>query len=448
MRRFLCLLLSVLLSLSLVGAIAEEAAQVNITLDYNYEGGGVTTLTQAAPVTAVSTTPKHYGADFTGWYFDEACTEAFSAETPIDADVTLYAGWEAWTDEVKAKYDAYIAEMTLANDLAIRPQAYTKESFFPYDLLFTTIMLEISFNAARFSVTDDLVQEQIVELGKLREQLVKIGDEEEGVLYIWGDDMPQEPNVDDYDYYMTYTNKGFKPFLATYYAEDPMNAKGNIIVIAGGGYISRCNLYEGNNVAEFFQANGYNAYVLQRRIAPFAAIDSQIDLQRSVRYLRYNAEKLGIGATDKIGAVGFSGGGSTIMGCVNSYYGDIIPNVTYTDYVPDEIDQVNSDMQVMILVYGARDLVTENPNIPAAFIICGQNDGAANRSANLFLQLNERGVSADLHLFADCEHGFGMGDGFSDPVKDYSGSINGVKEWPSLALTFTDIKLGHLPRYE
>jgi len=154
-----------------------------------------------------------------------------------------------------------------------------------------------------------------------------------------------------------------------------------------------------------------------------------------------------VAGTDKIVAVGFSGGGSTIMGAVNNYYGDVLPTVTYADYTPDDVDTLNSDMQAMILVYGARELATENENIPPCFMVVGQQDGAAARSANLFLQLNERGASAEIHIFADCQHGFGMGDGFSDPVKDYSGSINGVMEWPELAATFVDITLGYLPRY-
>ena len=43
-----------------------------------------------------------------------------------------------------------------------------------------------------------------------------------------------------------------------------------MIVIAGGGYSSRGNAMEGYPIAEAFQDLGYNAYVLQRRVAPTA----------------------------------------------------------------------------------------------------------------------------------------------------------------------------------
>ncbi len=38
--------------------------------------------------------PTRYSYAFTGWYTDEACTTAFSFDTPITGDITLYAGWQ------------------------------------------------------------------------------------------------------------------------------------------------------------------------------------------------------------------------------------------------------------------------------------------------------------------------------------------------------------------
>ena len=50
-----------------------------------------------------------------------------------------------------------------------------------------------------------------------------------------------------------------KPFLVPYLVEDQLAAKGNMIVIAGGGYSSRGNAMEGYPIAEAFQDLGYNA---------------------------------------------------------------------------------------------------------------------------------------------------------------------------------------------
>lgn len=100
----------------------------------------------------------------------------------------------------------------------------------------------------------------------------------------------------------SYDNADMKPFLVPYLVEDQLAAKGNMIVIAGGGYSSRGNAMEGYPIAEAFQDLGYNAYVLQRRVAPYSQEDTWLDMQRAVRYLRYNADSLGLGGMDCIAA--------------------------------------------------------------------------------------------------------------------------------------------------
>lgn len=48
-------------------------------------------------------------------------------------------------------------------------------------------------------------------------------------------------------------------------------------------------------------------------------------MQRAVRYLRYNADSLGLGGMDCIAASGFSGGSGTILGEVANLYGNVQP---------------------------------------------------------------------------------------------------------------------------
>ena len=38
--------------------------------------------------------PERDGYTFTGWYTDEACTQAYNFDTPVTAAFTLYAGWK------------------------------------------------------------------------------------------------------------------------------------------------------------------------------------------------------------------------------------------------------------------------------------------------------------------------------------------------------------------
>lgn len=422
---------------------------VIVTFNLNYPGGKKhrqkIELQQIETFWALySKSYTRYGYNLEGWYMDADCTVVMKSENIID-DIEVYASWKAWSDQEKAAYDAYLEEIHYANDISLRPLDYTPDSFMPYLDLSTRIMLEIVFYD--YPVCGDIIQRQTVELGVLRSQLIASGSEQ-SAYYIWGDSMPVGTQVDDFA--LTFTNPDFRPFLVPYLVEDQKLAKGNIIVIAGGGYAMRCNMYEGYNVAEYYRDKGYNAFVLQRRIVPYHAIDAHMDLQRAIRYIRYNAYTLGISATDRIAAIGFSGGGSTITGMLMDHYGLISPQKYDETYVPDDVDNVNSDLQTTLFIYGTFGSIegTDNNNMPSAFIVTGEKDEhhADAASVQRYLELHKLGVSAELHIFKDARHGFGMGDGFCDSVKEKPMPVDGVNKWPEMSLAFLDVAFGKTSR--
>ena len=102
-------------------------------------------------------------------------------------------------------------------------------------------------------------------------------------------------------------------------------------------------------------------------------------MQRAVRYLRYNADSLGLGGMDCIAASGFSGGSGTILGEVANLYGNVQPTLYDADYASDAVDQMSADLDVVCPLYGPQydgehtsdyaGLVTENPNLPAMFLL-------------------------------------------------------------------------------
>lgn len=108
--------------------------------------------------------------------------------------------------------------------------------------------------------------------------------------------------------------------LTPYLAE----GDGNIacIVCPGGSYFWLDKKTEGAGVAEWLQANGISAFVLEYRVGGIAGFithyrlvargnrypDMLQDVQRSIQLVRGNADKYGINP-DRLGVMGFSAGG-------------------------------------------------------------------------------------------------------------------------------------------
>lgn len=102
------------------GWMEESADVVSVTFDYNYEGApdALTTYVEAGSIvsernvadraTTISSDDGKYSytfseTEFDAWYSDPDCTEEFDFDTPIDSNITLYAGWGATTYDFEAE---------------------------------------------------------------------------------------------------------------------------------------------------------------------------------------------------------------------------------------------------------------------------------------------------------------------------------------------------------
>lgn len=243
------------------------------------------------------------------------------------------------------------------------------------------------------------------------------------VIYIWGDKMPVTTPAEDlqfplvnYEGEAIYDNADFVPYIIPYLLENPGEAKGTIIVLSGGGNTSRSNPNEGYRVAPGFNELGYNCILLQRRVLPYNNDDIVMDLQRTVRFVKYHAQEWGIDLEGTLLAVsGYSGGGGNIRTMLQKFYGDITPDQFDASYVCDEIDAVNSDVDVAHIIYSAGKLETENPHLPHLFIAVGADDNGFGRygfegSYEMFKQAYELGLDPELQVYAKNGHGFGAGN--------------------------------------
>ncbi len=373
--------------------------------------------------------------------------KAAEDETEIDGvvqDISNYL-WEIPAD---ASEDEYIKLMT-RNYRIIQAfeLLFTEESYDEYSSVY-------SRQFKRSQSYEDA--QKVVEA---QASLVQHTSIEDGAWFLWGFDA--EDNANGYEWYTANVGPivdgeeadltedtldesemdgyGQGPVLIKCLLDDPTQAKGNIILVSGGGFTSRSNPAEGYAAVPCFQEMGYNCFLLQRRVAPFSQEDIGMDMQRAVRLVRYYAEQEGWGGQDMIAAAGFSGGGGTILQAVNYNYGSLTPADTgVSGYVADDIDQVSSDLDVAMIVYGSGStpVTEENTNLPAFYITHGDSDDMVPvENAQITYDSVKDRVPAELYIVEGAKHGFGVGQS--------STAAEGCKDWPVQADEFMQENLGH-----
>lgn len=193
------------------------------------------------------------------------------------------------------------------------------------------------------------------------------------------------------------------PFLTPFL---PAKGKGNssaIVIAPGGGNIMLMYGVEGLEIAERYNDWGAAAFVLTYRLAPKYGENARVqDGNRAVQLVRARAKEWGIDPA-KIGFAGFSAGSSMGRSVVAAAKpGDAS--------AADPLDRVSSRPDYLVLVYGpGRASPGEQlKNFPPTFLLAAAADrGAANGSAQLFLDLNKAGAVAEIHLYQKGRHGFG-----------------------------------------
>lgn len=337
--------------------------------------------------------------------------------------------------------DLLFAEIEHFRFVRDRPHAYDYEWLLSYFSAMNPILRTLQFTE---EISDATIQQLHAAIEIRQNKIQTLDNPEESVWYIWGDSMPTASEFTEDDFRFSFDGEDFRPFLVPFLAEDSLNARGNIIILAGGAFEVRANFVEGFPTAEAFRALGYNAFVLQYRVAPYSSVHASVDLQRAIRYIVYNAEKYELGGIDNIATVGFSAGAMTILAQVRDFYGDVQLDALFPDYIPDTVDEVNADYSVMVIIYGARPgFETDNPNIPSALIIHGRNDTTVGPAGaiDLFEQLSSL-VPTELIIFADAPHGFGLGNG----VPGLFDGFHGVDQWLRAAETFLRVEFGQMER--
>ena len=158
---------------------------------------------------------------------------------------------------------------------------------------------------------------------------------------------------------------------------------------------------------------------------PYTVDTSVGDVFRAIRLVRSWAEEWGIDPR-RVGLMGFSAGGE--VAALASARGEP-PDPTASD----PVDRMNSRPDFQVLVYPGGDLVRKlkvPPQAPPAFLTCAFDDNVANTLlAQLYLKFREAGIPAELHIYAQGGHGYGMRPGplaeatWNERLKDWMADL-------------------------
>ncbi len=200
-----------------------------------------------------------------------------------------------------------------------------------------------------------------------------------------------------------------------FYAAPADKANGACIVICpGGGHRILAWDLEGIEVAQWLNEMGFSAALLKYRV-PARTKDPQYtaavqDAQRGLSLVRSRANELKIDPK-KIGVLGFSAGGETAA------LASLLPNRLYERV--DAVDETEWRPNFSVLIYPAYlvnkegtallDHVKVDEKTPPMFFVHAANDPVRPESSVLlWLELKKHKISAELHVFSQGGHGYGL----------------------------------------
>lgn len=204
------------------------------------------------------------------------------------------------------------------------------------------------------------------------------------------------------------------PQLAVYRPDEKLANGTAVIICPGGGHHILAYDLEGTEVAEWLNTVGVTGIVLKYRV-PFRDKDKRWlaavqDAQRAVSLVRSHANEWNIDP-QKIGILGFSAGGETAA--LTSIFSD-------RQYAAvDNADQASMRPNFAMLIYpgglvekGAtqlHDYIHVTEETPPMFLLHAFDDRVTvHSSLALTAAMKEAGVSAELHVYANGGHGYGL----------------------------------------
>jgi len=206
------------------------------------------------------------------------------------------------------------------------------------------------------------------------------------------------------------------PTLTLYKANGVGGAAPAVVVFPGGGYNILAIDLEGTEVCDWLNSAGIACVLLKYRVpnsGPYPKSSAALqDAQRSLGIVRAHAAEWGIDP-NRVGALGFSAG-AHLVAALSTHFDQRL-------YTPlDAADALSCRPDFAVVVYpgylaladknfAANSDINPTANTPPTFIVQAEDDPVhIENSTVYFLQLKNAKVPAELHIYAEGGHGYGL----------------------------------------
>ena len=202
----------------------------------------------------------------------------------------------------------------------------------------------------------------------------------------------------------------------TFYPAKENNSGATVVVFPGGAYRILAIDLEGTEVCDWLNSIGVNCVLLKYRVpdtGPYPKSPAALqDAQRALGMVREHAAEWHLDP-HRIGVLGFSAGGHLAAALSTHYNQRLYPSV-------DDADQLSCRPDFAIIIYPGYLAIAEhnmepNPDIqptaqtPPAFLVQAEDDPVhVENAVTYFMELKKAGVPAELHIYAQGGHGYGL----------------------------------------
>ena len=206
------------------------------------------------------------------------------------------------------------------------------------------------------------------------------------------------------------------PTITLYKAAGSASPVPAVVVFPGGGYNILAIDLEGTEVCEWLNNAGIACVLLKYRVpntGPYPKSPAALqDAQRAVGLIRRRAAEWGIDPK-RVGVLGFSAGAHLAAALSTHFDKRLYDSV-------DAADQLSCRPDFAVIVYPGYLALAEqgmkaNPEIsptaqtPPTFIVQAEDDPVhVENATTYFLQLKQAKVPAELHIYAEGGHGYGL----------------------------------------